>query len=263
VDHFEGRVGVVTGAASGIGLALARYFARQHMSVVLADLPGDRLERSAADLTSEGYDVVAEIVDVTDPASVENLAARALSLYGGIDLVCLNAGVLGPTNILLWEIDEDDWRSVLDVNLFGVIHGVRAFVPHLLTRADAHVTITASLAGLLTGDGEGPYIASKHAVVALGEILARQLANTSVGVSILCPWWIRTDILSTTKNRGTVDGRPLAEHQALRDAGMEPDAFARVVADAILTDRLYVHTQPDLVRDAFGERAMRILADCG
>jgi NAD(P)-dependent dehydrogenase (short-subunit alcohol dehydrogenase family) len=262
MDQLRDRVAVITGAASGIGLGLAREFAGREMSVVLADLPGDRLDDAANELASAGADVYSHAVDVTDGASVEELAASAEARYGAVDLVCLNAGVLGPTNIPLWEIDDGDWRAVFDVNLFGVIHGIRAFVPRLLRRADAHITLTASMAGLVTGDGEGPYVTSKHAVVALGEILAHQLANTTVGVSILCPWWIRTDILSSTKNRGTPSGAPLEAHQALRDQGLEPDDFARRVADAILTQKLYLHTEPDLVREAFGGRVAQILDNC-
>jgi NAD(P)-dependent dehydrogenase (short-subunit alcohol dehydrogenase family) len=260
VKSFEGRVAVITGAASGIGLALARYFARRDMALVLGDLRGDRLRDAVADLAGAGCDVAGVPVDVTDLGSVEQLAADADSRYGGIDLVCLNAGVLGPTNIPMWELNEDDWRSVLEVNLFGVIHGVRAFVPKLVRRPDAHIAITASMAGLITGDGEAPYVTSKHAVVALSEILARQLAHTRVGVSVLCPWWIRTNILATTKNRGTPAGTPLAAHQALMDEGMDADAFARQVGEAILANQLYVHTRPDLVRDALDARVAGILA---
>jgi NADP-dependent 3-hydroxy acid dehydrogenase YdfG len=255
------RVAVITGAASGIGLGLAREFAHRGMSVVLADVRADRLADVARTLTADGYEVHPQQVDVADADSVERLAVAAQERFGAIDLVCLNAGVLGPTNIALWEIDEHDWRSVLDVNLMGVVHGIRAFVPRLLQRPEAHVLITASMAGLVTGDGEGPYVTSKHAVIAVGEILARQLAGTAVGVSILCPWWIRTDILSTTKNRGTEDGAPLPAHQVLMEQGAEPGAFAQQVAHAMMTGRRYVFTRPDLVREAFGARAADILAD--
>jgi NAD(P)-dependent dehydrogenase (short-subunit alcohol dehydrogenase family) len=262
MEQLRDRIAVITGVASGVGLGLAREFAHCGMSVVLDDLAGERLDRAADELARGGDDIHAQPVDVTDAVSIEQLAVSAEARYGAVDLVCLNAGVLGPTNIPLWEIDDADWRTVFDVNFFGVLHGIREFVPRLLTRPAAHIAVTASMAGLVTGDGEGPYVTSKHALVALGEILAHQLANTNVGVSILCPWWIRTDILSTTKNRGTLTGAPLEAHQALRDKGLEPDEFARRVAEAVLTDELYLHTEPDLVRDAFGTRVAQILANC-
>jgi NAD(P)-dependent dehydrogenase (short-subunit alcohol dehydrogenase family) len=255
-----GRTAVVTGAASGIGLALARRLAIEGMAVVLADLPGERLHQAVAGLSGDGLAVNAEPVDVSDPKSCDALAAATRDRYGGVDVVCLNAGVLGPTNVPLWEIDDADWRAVLDVNLFGVINGIRSFVPGLLTRPESHVAVTASLAGLVTGDGEGPYVASKHAVVAIAEILHRQLSGTAVGVSVLCPWWVKTDILASTKNRGTVDGLPLAEHQRLRDSGLDPDEFAETVLHAIRADRFYVHTHPELVTEAVSERARQILS---
>jgi NAD(P)-dependent dehydrogenase (short-subunit alcohol dehydrogenase family) len=142
MDHLGGCVAVVTGAASGVGLGLARELSGRRMSVVLADLSGDRLDRAADELAGAGGDVFSHAVDVTDAASVEQLAASAEARYGVIDLVCLNAGVLGPTNIPLWEIDDADWRAVFNVNLFGVIHGIRAFVPRLLARPDAHIPLT-------------------------------------------------------------------------------------------------------------------------
>jgi NAD(P)-dependent dehydrogenase (short-subunit alcohol dehydrogenase family) len=158
---------------------------------------------------ADGADVHGVTLDVADADAAEAVARSAEEAFGAIDLVCLNAGVPGPTNIPLWEIDQCDWQWVLGVNLWGVVNGLRAFIPRLLRRDDAHVVITASVAGLVTGTGEAPYVASKHAVVALAEILQRQLAGSPVGVTVLCPWWVRTDILSTTRQyRGELSWPP-------------------------------------------------------
>src|SRR6516165_8248301 len=241
MEDLEGRVAVVTGAASGIGLALARRLASEGMRVVLADLPGQRLDAAAREVTAHAGEaatgvpaaVLAVPADVSDEAALRAVVDAAGQAYGGVDLVCLNAGVLGPTNIPVWEITDADWRWVFGVNFWGVVNGLRAFVPHLLTRDRAHVVITASVAGLVTGVGEAPYVSSKHAVVALAEILRRQLAGSPVGVSLLCPWWVRTDILSSTRNRGTANDEPLTVHRELRDHGIAPGEVADLAVRSI------------------------------
>src|SRR6516165_9686859 len=194
MEDLEGRAAVVTGAASGIGLALARRLASEGMRVVLAGLPGQRLDAAAREVTAQAGEAAAGVpagvlavpADVCDEAALRAVVDAAGRAYGGVDLVCLNAGVLGPTNIPVWEITDADWHWVFGVNFWGVVNGLRAFVPHLLTRDRAHIVITASVAGLVTGDGEAPYVSSKHAVVALAEILRRQLAGSPVGVSLVC-----------------------------------------------------------------------------
>ena len=268
MEDLEGRAAVVTGAASGIGLALAHRLASEGMRVVLVDLPGRRLDAAASEVTAHAGEAAAGVpagvlavpADVSDEAALRAVVDTAGQAYGGVDLVCLNAGVLGPTNIPVWEVTDADWRWVFGVNFWGVINGLRAFVPHLLTRDRAHVVITASVAGLVTGDGEAPYVSSKHAVVALAEILRRQLAGSPVGVSLLCPWWVRTDILSSTRNRGTANGEPLAVHRELRDHGITPGEVADLAVRSIRDGRLYVHTHPDLISAALTERCAGILA---
>ena len=264
MEDLEGRVAVVTGAASGIGLALAQQLASEGMRVVLADLPGQRLDAAAREVTAcaggAAAGVLAVAADVCDEAALRAVVDAAGQAYGGVDLVCLNAGVLGPTNIPVWEITDADWRWVFGVNFWGVVNGLRAFVPHLLTRDRAHIVITASVAGLVTGDGEAPYVSSKHAVIALAEILRRQLAGSPVGVSLLCPWWVRTDILSSTRNRGTANGEPLAAHRELRDHGITPGEVAGLAVRSIRDGRFYVHTHPDLISAALTERCADILA---
>ena len=268
MEDLEGQVAVVTGAASGIGLALAQRLAGEGMRVVLADLPGQRLDAAASEVAAHAGEagagvpagVLAVPADVCDEAALRAVVDAAGRAYGGVDLVCLNAGVLGPTNIPVWEITDADWHWVFGVNFWGVVNGLRAFVPHLLTRDRAHIVITASVAGLVTGDGEAPYVSSKHAVVALAEILRRQLAGSPVGVSLLCPWWVRTDILSSTRNRGTTHGEPLAAHRELRDHGITPGEVAGLAVRSIRDGRFYVHTHPDLISSAVTERCADILA---
>ena len=268
MEDLEGQVAVVTGAASGIGLALAQRLAGEGMRVVLADLPGQRLDAAASEVAAHAGEagagvpagVLAVPADVCDEAALRAVVDAAGRAYGGVDLVCLNAGVLGPTNIPVWEITDADWHWVFGVNFWGVVNGLRAFVPHLLTRDRAHIVITASVAGLVTGDGEAPYVSSKHAVVALAEILRRQLAGSPVGVSLLCPWWVRTDILSSTRNRGTTHGEPLAAHRELRDHGIAPGEVAGLAVRSIRDGRFYVHTHPDLITAALTERCADILA---
>ena len=268
MEDLEGRVAVVTGAASGIGLALAQQLASEGMRVVLADLPGQRLDAAASEVSAHAGEAAAGMragvlgvpADVSDEAALRAVADAAIEAFGGVDLVCLNAGVLGPTNIPVWEITDADWRWVFGVNFWGVVNGLRAFVPHMLTRDHAHILITASVAGLVTGDGEAPYVSSKHAVIALAEILRRQLAGSPVGVSLLCPWWVRTDILSSTRNRGTANGEPLAVHRELRDHGITPGEVAGLAVRSIRDGRFYVHTHPDLISAALTERCADILA---
>lgn len=185
-------VTVVTGAASGIGAALARRFAAAGARVVLADLDEQRLSATARELTASGAEILAVTTDVADADSVTAMASTALERFGRIDVLCNNAGVLamGPT----WTLDLADWRRVVDVNLWGVVHGIAAFVPMLIEQGrPAHVVNTASMAGLSAVGGIAPYVATKHAVVALSEVLAIDLATAGadhVGVSVLCPGYV-------------------------------------------------------------------------
>lgn len=252
MQDFEGRVAVITGAASGIGRGLARHAAAEGMKLVLADVDDAALAATGAELEEAGARVVTAHTDVTDPAALEALAELA-EREGGIHLLCNNAGVLvGGAG---WETSAADWEWQLGVNLFGVIHGLRVFVPRLLAAGEpAHIVNTASIGGLTTGPFLTPYLVSKHAVVALSECtyLELQATGAPVGLSVLCPAEVRTGIMDS--NRVRPAGLPRAQARAgaaeafergLGDAvekGMEPGKVARQVFDAVRADRFWVLT---------------------
>jgi NAD(P)-dependent dehydrogenase (short-subunit alcohol dehydrogenase family) len=250
-----GKVAVVTGAASGIGLALVRRFAAEGASVVLADVEPEPLDEAAAGLSAEHGDdrVLAVPTDVRDPEALVALAEATWDRFGGADVLCNNAGVaVGGRS---WDIPADRWRWIVDVNLLGVAHGVRAFVPRMIEQGEGHVVNTASAAGLLTGPGMGPYYATKHAVVALSEALHFDLTMTGaagVGVSVLCPEFVRTRIGDSSRNLP-----PEVEDQAapgmeafgevirgLVESGIDPAEVAGKVLDAVLSKRFWVLTHP-------------------
>lgn len=247
---LAGRVAVVTGAGSGIGRALADHFAAQGMRVVLADVEADVLELTTKELASiyGEESLLAVPTDVGDVASVDALAAATLEHFRAVHVVCNNAGV--GSGGRAWEVEADVWRWVVDVNLLGVAHGIRAFVPHLLEQEWGHVVNTASAAGLLTGAGMAPYFATKHAVVAMSESLHLDLANakSSVGVSVVCPEWIRdTRIHDAERNlpgadREAAAGSPVVGGilRSLVSGGSDPAELAEEVADAIRANRFWV-----------------------
>ena len=267
MQQLQGRVAVVTGAASGIGLALAQRFAREGMKLVLADIESAALQRVHAQFRAEGVPAIALTVDVMDEAQVLALADAAYREYGAVHLLCNNAGVLAPAlRAPSWETGAAEWQWVLGVNLTGVAHGVRAFVPRMLAGGDeGHIVNTASVAGLISGPG--PYFASKHGVVCLSEALYKELrgAGARLSASVLCPGLIRTAILDAERNRPAAFGPPTdlqalsesarAAAASFRDSlqtGYEPAQVADAVADAVRADRFYiVPAQPqfvDLVR---------------
>ncbi|MGY1823079.1 SDR family NAD(P)-dependent oxidoreductase [Geodermatophilus sp. SYSU D00079] len=253
-----GRVAVVTGAASGIGLGLARRFATEGMSVVMADVEEPALAAAAADVGGTGAPVLPVVTDVADAASVEALRDAALSAFGAVHLVCNNAGV-GGSQDPLWEVPLGDLEWVFGVNLWGVVHGIRAFLPVLQQQDAAHVVNTSSVFGLFAGS-LGAYGASKHAVVALTESLHAQLreAGSHVGVTLLCPSAVRTNFDTSSRNRpasagpatdtGAVTRAARAELHARSAPPREPEEVAELVVDAIRTGRFYVLTNS--ARDA-------------
>jgi NAD(P)-dependent dehydrogenase (short-subunit alcohol dehydrogenase family) len=256
VDDFNGRVAVVTGAAGGIGLAMAQRFARAGMMLVLADIEEPELEAAATAVGSSGGDVLAVPTDVTSQEQVGALAAAALDRFGRVDVVCNNAGV-GPLGGVT-EMSLEDYRWIVDVNFWGVLHGVRAFLPHLVERDDGHIVNTASVAGLLTQPGASAYNVSKFAVVALSESLYYELRLTGsqVGVSVVCPATIRTRIFSSERNRpagiappeGPITERAQRAMTALAAASHRgPDEVAEKVLAAIRDDRFYVLTHPGIL----------------
>ena len=258
MQQLRGRVAVVTGAASGIGFGLAERFAAEGMRVVLADVERDALDQAAERLRATGAEVEAVVCDVAQAAAVADLARRTVDAFGAVHVVCNNAGVADTSGAAVWEASLADWQWVVGVNLWGVIHGVRTFVPILLEQGDeGHVVNTASVAGLTVGR-LGSYSVTKHAVVALSEALAGELAaiGARVGVSVLCPGLVRTRILEAGRNRpptaeprqpaapNPVPGQALDSLRQRMPEGTPPAEIAASVVEAIQTNRLYVLPHP-------------------
>jgi NAD(P)-dependent dehydrogenase (short-subunit alcohol dehydrogenase family) len=201
----NGKVAVVTGAASGIGLALAERFATSGLHVVLADVDEAGLAAAAERIGARGVDTLTVVTDVTDETSVQALASATLERFGAAHVVCNNAGVASTADA--WFGPISSWQWVLGVNLWGVVHGVRAFLPTLIAQGEGHIVNTASIAGLNPGFGPS-YDASKHAVVALTEDLYTMLTSMGlpVGVSVLCPGWVRTNMGGSEAPRSVEEG---------------------------------------------------------
>ena len=254
----QGRVAVVTGAASGIGLGLAGRFAAEGMHVVLADVEEPALAKAAAELAGAGASVLPVVTDVSDRAAVDALRDAALSAFGAVHVVCNNAGVGGPHGPL-WECPPGEWDWVLGVNLEGVMNGVRTFMPVLLEQDAGHMLNTSSIFGVFAGI-LGPYGVSKHAVAALSETLhfnLKSLGVTHVGVSVLCPGAVRTNFGTSARNRPAWAGPPAFRDGGARDEaeqasaerfdqlsllGASPAEVAGMVVDGIRSRRFYILT---------------------
>jgi NAD(P)-dependent dehydrogenase (short-subunit alcohol dehydrogenase family) len=261
ITDLAGRIAVVTGAASGIGRSLAERFAAEGMKVVLADIEADALEAAAADLRPGGAEVLAVQTDVADRSSVDHLAERTIEAFGTPHVLCNNAGVSGTFGPI-WETTSKDWDWVLGVNLMGVVHGIQAFVPAMISTGEpGHVVNTSSVLGLSTGSGS-IYSTTKHAVTRLTEGLWYDLrsSGTSIGASVLCPGLIATQIVTAGRNRpdhlrnqmdeeeaAAVEQRMSAAQEFFLQSGMPPAEVADMVVDAIRTDRFYVLTHPDMI----------------
>ena len=255
----SGNVAVVTGAASGIGRGLAERFAAEGMKVVLADVEEKPLAKLEAALRAKGATGLAIRTDVSNAAAVENLAQQTLNAFGAVHILCNNAGVACSRPI--WEHTLADWEWVLGVNLWGVIHGIRAFVPRMLAQGDrCHIVNTASILGLVGGSGEGIYKVSKHGVVVLSETLADELAQkeANIQVHVLCPGWVRTGILDSGRNRpDALQNQAEKTHprelliggsrnaRAEIESGMSPTEVADHVYNAIQSGTFYIHTHPE------------------
>lgn len=269
MQQLEGRAAWITGAASGIGLALARRLAAERMKLVLVDVEAGPLAEAEQTLRDAGATVLAVRADVTDAAAMDAAAKQALDAFGVIHLIVSNAGVGGGGGPM-WKLGVDDWKWALDVNLYGVIHGIRCLLPALLDSGEeGHVVNTASIAGLTSTPFMGPYTASKHAVVALSECLAKELelVKAKVGVSVLCPGFVKTKIAQSHRNRPgepqRVDKNPLAQKfaavlQQLVDAGQPVDKIADAVVDAVRGAKFYILTHPEM-KPAIEHRMRQIL----
>ena len=249
MKELHGKVAVVTGAASGIGLGLAKRFCSEGMAVAVADIDEAGLGEAAEDLRGAGARVLEVPTDVSDAQQVEELAVRVIEHFGAVHVVCNNAGVGASGTV--WELPVEDWDWVLRVNLYGVLHGIRSFVPRLLAAGEGHVVNTASFSGLVNLFISPPYSASKAAVVALSESLHFQLRalGAPVGVSVLCPGWVRTRIVESDRNRprhlpqAASSPRTEGARSALREvvaSGMGPGEVADHVVRAIHANRFYV-----------------------
>jgi NAD(P)-dependent dehydrogenase (short-subunit alcohol dehydrogenase family) len=270
---LTGKVAVVTGAASGIGLALAQRFGADGMRVVMADIERPALERAGAALAETGVEVLTVPTDSSIEADVEALAAATIERFGAVHIVCNNAGV-GSRGLTMADLPKRDFEWVLGVNLWGVIHGIAAFLPHLRLQDEGHIVNTASVSGLYHLPRMAPYNASKAAVVALSETLKFELdaEGSHVGVSVLCPSWVRTNISTAVRNLPerlayeltTEQATEMAEYKARRKQqlsgdALEPEDVAIQVRDAVLNNTFYVITHPDSVAN-LEDRFRRILA---
>jgi NAD(P)-dependent dehydrogenase (short-subunit alcohol dehydrogenase family) len=264
---IEGKAAFVTGGASGIGLGLGRALAEAGARVMLADVEERALDEAVASLKLGNLPEVRGIVcDVRDYGAVERAAEAAIGAFGKIHIVCNNAGVGGRSGAD--GISLLDWRWVIDINLMGVVHGVRAFLPHLAGHGEGgHIVNTASMAGFLPGTGFGPYTATKFAVVGLSEALRAELAPQRIGVSVLCPGWVRTRITESRRNWPNEYGEPPAPRAGVIDqhiaelvrTGMEPSAVAALTLAAIRDNELYVFTHPHM-RPSLEARVENFLA---
>ncbi len=263
MQDFTNKVAVVTGAASGIGRAMAQRFAAEGMRLVLADIEPAPLLEVAGKLRAAGTQVISERVDVSQPDELDNLAARAYGEFGAVHLLCNNAGIL-PPGAPVWKEPLGTWNWTLNVNFFGVLHGVQAFVPRMLEAGnEAHIVNTASLAGLTTRPLMSAYNVSKHAVVALSECLYAELQLTTdkIGVSVLCPAFSKTRLAESARNKPEgVDADPSASfgfYDALRhvvEEGTPPEEIASAVVEAVREKRFWILTHPQLshgIRERF------------
>jgi NAD(P)-dependent dehydrogenase (short-subunit alcohol dehydrogenase family) len=267
MNTLEDRVAVVTGAGSGIGLAMATALGRAGAKIVAADVQADALSSAVDELKTLGVEVHGALCDVSDEAAVGALASVTMERFGAVHVVCNNAGVAGAGDP--WFGPISSWQWTMGVNFWGVVHGVRAFLPLIIGSGGGHIVNTASLAGLTPGFAPS-YDASKHAVVAVTEdlFLAMRDAGLPVGVSCLCPGWVRTGILDSERNwpagMGAAPQRdPGAEvmrghvKRAI-DEGLPPAAVADLVVDAVRTDRFWVFPHPEWVSGPLLERWHRI-----
>lgn len=255
MHDLTGKVAVITGGAGGIGMAMAKRFAAEGMAIVLADIEAGSLESASAELAADGAEVIGVVTDVTDADSVAALAGATYARYGAAHVLCNNAGV-GPAGTVL-DMPLEDFHWIIDVNLYGVLHGIKAFLPAMIDQGEGHIVNTASVAGLLTQPAMSAYNVSKHGVVVLSESLfyELQMMEVPVGVSVVCPAWVPTRIVESERNRpggatiptGPITDRVRASATRFMEASHRTvDEVADAVLDAIVEDRFYVITHPGI-----------------
>jgi NAD(P)-dependent dehydrogenase (short-subunit alcohol dehydrogenase family) len=259
MKDVAGKVAVITGAAGGIGRGMAEAFAAAGMKVVLSDVEEPALSETTQALRNEGADVHAVVTDVSKPDQVQALADESVKRYGAVDVLCNNAGIGVPTPSS-WETSLDDWKWIIEVNLMGVIYGVRSFVPIMLEQgSESHIVNTASIAGLVAGGDIASYAVTKFGVVALSEHLYLELeqAGAKTKVSVLCPGFVATKIMDSERNRPAdrPDASPVStdpQSEAFLDwftgqleKGLRPRAVGDQVLSAIREERFYILTHPD------------------
>jgi NAD(P)-dependent dehydrogenase (short-subunit alcohol dehydrogenase family) len=264
MKDFKDKVAVITGAASGIGLGIARRAAKEGMKLVVADIEKDALKQTEEEFKSAGTDVISVLIDVSKAENIEKLAQETLDAFGEVHLLCNNAGVAAIG--ALWETILSDWEWVIGVNLWGVIHGIRTFIPIMLQQKnECHIVNTSSMAGLMPGSGgNGIYSITKHGVVALSESLRENftLMGAKIGVSVLCPGIVNTRITDSERNRSAefrgsdympnfdriIKNHPELEQQVrnapkIWEAGTSPDQSGDIVFEAIKNDIFYIYTE--------------------
>jgi NAD(P)-dependent dehydrogenase (short-subunit alcohol dehydrogenase family) len=270
---FSGKTAFVTGGASGIGLALATALLDAGAKVMLADIEAEPLDRAVARLRTITPNVAGVVCDVADRAAVESAASETFRQFGDVQILCNNAGVSRAGRVE--QISETDWQWVIGANLMGLVHGIQAFVPAMRASGkEGHIINTASMSGMRGGALSGPYVATKFAIVGLTEVLAAELADTTIGITVLCPAQIRTRMPENGRTRPARFGGPFelandtenaernARYIALNENGLDPDLFAAMVLDAVRHDELYVFSDTT-PRAAIEERFEQILAAFG
>jgi NAD(P)-dependent dehydrogenase (short-subunit alcohol dehydrogenase family) len=265
MDIISGKVAVITGGASGIGFATAKALAAKGAKLVIADIEASALNKAVAELSSSGAQAEGVVCDVADLASVQKLAQQAFSKMGAVHILFNNAGVALNGHIV--DMKHSDWEWIIKVDLWGPIHGVEAFLPRMIEQNQGgQILFTSSIAGLVPTEGLGVYSVAKYGVVALAETLRREVRQHNIGVSVLCPLRVDTNIGTSERNRtadfGGAAASPRRERQAPSNivmAGevMKPEDVATVVVEAILANRLYILPHDDS-RDLIRRRFQRV-----
>jgi NADP-dependent 3-hydroxy acid dehydrogenase YdfG len=264
MQRLDGQVAVITGAASGIGLALARHAQSLGCKLVLADVDAITLKQIAREFAGTETACMTQVVDVSDAQQVDALAQASYEQFGRVDLLFNNAGIM--INGLSWQLSSAQWQQVLSVNLMGVVHGITSFVPRMIAQnAPAHIVNTSSLAGLLAAPLMGPYGASKHAIVAISETLHYELQSIGacVGVSVLCPAQVATNIMQAADAAAINDVATDRLNQFLRSGisgGMTPAFVAAQVFEAVAQKKFWIFTHPGF-KPAYTQKCEALVAE--